>query len=163
MQWLQMDRGEPLIDIAAYALMPNHFHLLVRQRKENGISNFMQKLMTGYTMYFNTKNKRTGTLFQGRYRSEHVQNDRYLKYLISYIHLNPIKLIDPAWKESGIVNSTRAKKFLEQYRYSSYIDYTDVPRKERGIIAMGSLPRYWKTRREFRKEIADWLTYNHSL
>jgi putative transposase len=94
--------GTPLVEIATYCLMPNHFHLLVRGVEEGGVGKFMQKLTTGYTMYFNKKNERTGTLFQGRYKATHVADDRYLRYLISYIHLNPIKLIEPKWKETGI-------------------------------------------------------------
>ena len=66
---LTLDRGEPLVDICAYCLMPNHFHLLVRERTEGGIARFMQKLLTGYTMYFNTINERSGALFQGKIQS----------------------------------------------------------------------------------------------
>src|SRR3989338_5483227 len=81
---LQKDRGETLVDICAYCLMPNHFHLLLREKRAGGISLFMQKLITGYTMYFNLINQRSGALFQGKYRASHADNDRYLKYLISY-------------------------------------------------------------------------------
>ena len=58
----------------------------------------MQKLLTAYTMYFNKKNERTGPLFSGMFKATHANEDEYLKYLFSYIHLNPIKLIEPLWK-----------------------------------------------------------------
>ncbi|KKT14135.1 MAG: hypothetical protein UV94_C0023G0007 [Parcubacteria group bacterium GW2011_GWC1_43_30] len=106
-------RGEILVDIGAYCLMPNHFHLLVRERNEKGISLFMQKLITAYTMYFNDKYGRKGRLFESSYKSIHAVDDRYLKYLFAYIHLNPVKLINPKWKENGIKNLEEAKKYLE--------------------------------------------------
>ncbi|KKT80846.1 MAG: Transposase, partial [Parcubacteria group bacterium GW2011_GWF2_44_8b] len=67
-----------MVDIGAYCLMPNHFHLLVRERNEKGISLFMQKLITAYTMYFNDKYRRKGRLFESSYKSIHAADDRYL-------------------------------------------------------------------------------------
>jgi len=94
------DRGETIIDIGAYCLMPNHFHILVHEKEEGGISKYMLKLMTSYSMYFNKKYKRTGKLYEGVFKSTHAGSDRYLKYLYSYIHLNPAKLIDKNWKNN---------------------------------------------------------------
>src|SRR3989338_2657209 len=64
----EIDRGETLVDIGSYCLMPNHFHLLIREKMENGISLFMEKLSTAYSMYFNKKNERTGGLFEGTFK-----------------------------------------------------------------------------------------------
>ncbi|MFZ2522662.1 MAG: transposase [Minisyncoccia bacterium] len=120
-----IDRGDRLIDIGAWVLMPNHFHLLARQNCSDGLSVFMRKLCTGYSNYFNQKNNRLGALFQGRFKSEHASDDRYLKYLFSYIHLNPVKLIpgEENWKEVGIKNPDNASKFINNYEYSSLHDY----------------------------------------
>ena len=123
--------SKPLVEIAAYCLMPNHFHLLIREKEENGVSRFMQKVTTGYTMYFNKKFERTGSLFQGAFKATHVKEDRYLKYLISYIHLNPIKLIEPEWKEVGISDLNGSQKYLDNYKYSSYLDYQNKNRVEK--------------------------------
>src|SRR3989344_2705023 len=114
-----LERGSPLVAIGAYCLMPNHFHILATPVVKNGLTKFMLKLQTGYSMYFNIKNDRSGSLFQGPFKSEHATGDAYLKYLFSYIHLNPAKLKDPCWKET--FRSTRAplKKFVEDYPYSS--------------------------------------------
>src|SRR3989344_4291689 len=60
-----------LVDIVAYALMPNHYHLLLQQRRDNGISLFLQKLGSGYTSYFNLRHERSGVLFQGKYKAKH--------------------------------------------------------------------------------------------
>src|SRR3989338_7110933 len=71
-----IDRGSPFVAVGAYVLMPNHFHILVNEIIENGLSRFMEKLATGYSMYFNKKYERVGPLFQGRFKGEHVDNDR---------------------------------------------------------------------------------------
>src|SRR3989344_1887720 len=105
----EKDRGEPLVAIGAYCLMPNHFHLLLTPLVEGGISKFMLKLQTGYSMYFNIKNEREGSLFQGTYKATHAQDDEYLKYLYAYIHLNPAKLKDKEWKIKGAHDLSRLK------------------------------------------------------
>ena len=153
------ERGEELVDIGAYCLMPNHFHLIIREKSEKGLSLFMQKVTTGYTMYFNTLNKRTGALLQGTFKSTHVENDRYLKYLISYLHLNPIKLIEPQWKENGIKNKKKAESFLKRYRYSSYVDYAGEDRMEKCVLNTDSLPKYFETLKHFKTNVAEWLSY----
>ena len=119
----EIGRDETLVDIGVYCLMPNHFHLLLHEKDEGGISLFMQKLATGYSMYFNKKHERIGGLFEGTFRAEHADKDNYLKYLFAYIHLNPVKLIEPKWKEVGVTNVARVKKYLKEYKYSSYVDY----------------------------------------
>src|SRR5674476_643636 len=90
---MNIEVEERLVDIGTYCLMPNHFHLLLREQQENGISLFMKKLLTAYSMYFNKKHNRTGGLFEGPFLARHADTDEYLKYLFSYIHLNPIKII----------------------------------------------------------------------
>src|SRR3989344_3214113 len=89
----EFNRGKELVHVGAYCLMPNHFHLLLTQAQDGGISKFIQKLSTGYSMYYNKKYERSGTLFEGKFKSQHAGEDNYMKYLFSYIHLNPIKLI----------------------------------------------------------------------
>lgn len=156
---LSLDRGDTLVDLIAYCLMPNHFHLLVREHTEGGISRFMQKLTTAYTMYFNTRYERTGALFQGKYKAEHAHEDRYLKYLISYIHLNPVKLIEPNWKENGIKNLRKAREFLETYHYSSFQDFSGLERPESCIVSPSTLPKYFETPQSFKANVTEWLEY----
>lgn len=149
--------GSPIIAIGAYCLMPNHFHLLVREITKKGISIFMHRLSTAYTMYFNLRRKRTGSLFQGPFKAEHAKTDRYLQYLFSYIHLNPIKLIESKWKESGIKDRRRAEQYLAAYSHSSYLDYTDTKREFSKILNRKEFPDYFLTKTTFNREIADWL------
>lgn len=147
------ERGEPLVAIGAYCLMPNHFHLLVTPLIKDGISRYMLKLQTGYAMYFNTKNERSGSLFQGPFRSTHVDDDRYLQYLYSYIHLNPAKLRDPQWKEN-VRSRNELLKFVECYPYSSYSAYLNTTH----IITNPTMfPDYFSSRDDVVSHIADWL------
>lgn len=140
MELLSLEKGEPLVDIAAYCLMPNHFHLLLKQKVDGGISKFMQKLTTGYTMYFNTKYQRSGTLFQGKFKSKQTGEDRYLKYLLSYIHLNPSK--------------------YATYPYSSYFDFIGKERPENKLLNRECLPLYFSSPQKFKEELDEWVNYH---
>ena len=78
----------PLVEFTAYCLNPNHFHLILKQVSDRGIEKFMHRLGLGYTKYFNEKNKRSGSLFQGTFKSIHIENNEQLLYLSSYVNLN---------------------------------------------------------------------------
>lgn len=158
-QVFDFDREETLVHIGAYCLMSNHFHILLTPRVEHGIQTFMQKLSTGYSMYFNKKYERTGGLFEGRFKSEHADSDEYLKYLFSYIHLNPVKLLQSNWKEVGILNPQGAIEYLENYHFSSFFDYNGTVRKEGRIITKQLLQQYLTTPALFQKEIKEWITF----
>jgi len=156
------ERGELLVAIGAYCLMPNHFHILLTPLVEDGAATFMRRLATGYSMYFNKKHHRTGSLFEGRFKSEHVDSDNYLKYLFSYIHLNPVKLLQPDWQQQGIINLQDTFTYLDAYRYSSYIDNA-VSRPESNILNRTPFPEYFSTKQAYDAEMEDWLTYNDEL
>lgn len=111
--------NDKLVEIVSYCLLPNHYHFLLRQASDNGASKFLQKVMTGYTMYFNKKYKRSGALFQGKTKSNHIDTDKYLKYLKMYIELNPLDLFEKNWKQNGVRNKLKAKEFLESYKWKS--------------------------------------------
>ena len=131
-----------LISILGYTLMPNHFHLLVYENEEGGISKFMSRLLTAYSMYFNTKYERSGPLFTHPFRSEHISSESQYLWIFSYIHLNPIGIIKKDFKENGIGEINTARKFLEAYRYSSFIDYQDIKRPESKILDFSLIPGY---------------------
>ncbi len=80
--------SEKLVEIIAYCLNPNHYHLVVRQIAEKGVVKFMQRLAGGYTLYFNTEHKRSGVLFQGKFKAKHVTSDKYLLHLSVYVNGN---------------------------------------------------------------------------
>jgi len=81
---------EKLVEIVAYNLIPNHFHLILKQLKEGGISEFMKRMGTGYTGYFNHKYERSGVLFQGRFKVAHIESNEKLLYLSAYVNGNHI-------------------------------------------------------------------------
>lgn len=114
-----------LVDIVAFTLMPNHFHLLLYQKRKLGVTTFLRKLGTGYTNYFNQKYRRAGHLFEGRFKSIEIERETHLLPLVSYIHLNPVKLILPKWQSAplGKRDKKRIISFLETYRWSSLMDY----------------------------------------
>ena len=150
---------DTIIDIGAYVLMPNHFHILAREKIENGISLYLLKLLTAYSMYFNKKYNRTGRLYEGTFKSSYVSNDQYLKYLYAYIHLNPAKLIDKNWKERRTKSTSELLKFISEYKYSSLQEYLKVktPTIKRNILEPNSFPLYFKNFSEHKNELFDWL------
>lgn len=94
--------NDKVIDIICYCLMPNHFHLLVQQLKDGGISKFMKQTTDSYTRYFNTKHQRVGPIFQGAFKSVHVDSNEQLLHLSRYIHLNP--LVSFVVREDGFLD-----------------------------------------------------------
>lgn len=145
---------DTLVSIGAYCLMPNHFHILITQEKENGISTFMQKVSTAYVMYYNKKYKRTGSLFEGKFKSKYITGDTYLRYLFSYIHLNPLKILDPDWKRKARNTSAKMITFLNEYNYSSFHEYiTD----DFSIVNKTAFPDYFPTQKHFIQNITIWF------
>lgn len=159
----KIDIGKRISAVGAYCLMPNHFHILAKETEEGGVSKFMAKLTTSYSKYFNQKYNHTGVLFQGRFKAEHVDNDEYLKYLFAYIHLNPVKLIEPTWKETGIEDKQKAEEYLSRYTHSSYSDYVGKEREEKLILTKKEFPEYFSDARDFSEYISDWLNYADEL
>src|SRR3989344_2075905 len=140
----EIKRGVPLVAVGAWCLMPNHFHLLLKEIKANGTSQYLQKLLTGYSMYFNKKNNHRGPLFEGKFKARHLQDDEDLKYQYAYIHLNPVGIIDSGWKIKNIDNKERAKKFIDSYEYSSYQDYKGEKRDSGLILQPEVFPEYFE-------------------
>jgi len=152
-------RGSSFVAVGAYCLMPNHFHLLVTEIENDGISKFMQKLTTAYSMYHNKKYARSGTLFEGKFKSEHANNDRYLKYLFSYIHLNPVKIVEPTWREKALKNKQRIMDYLNTYPFSSYQDYMSQDRPEKIILNKESFPSYFLSTEDWQNEMFEWISF----
>lgn len=150
---LSIDRGKPQVAIGAYCLMPNHFHILVKGTKEGGITKFMSKLLTAYSSYFNKKYERTGALFGSEFKSAHIDTDEYLKYIFSYIHLNPVKKLTQ--------DTDEAIKYLDKYEYSSYPDYVGVDREESCLINKLAFPDYFLKAEDLKKDHVEWLSYPH--
>jgi len=104
------DVKKPVVEILSFCLMPNHFHIIVHELQENGVSQFMHKLLNAYGKYFNKKYQRDGHIFQGPYKCKHILDDNQLMYTSAYIHHNPKEL--KLWSKEP-----------EKYSWSSYYDY----------------------------------------
>ena len=162
------DRGDSLVSICAWVLMPNHFHLYIKIPEarvpgnnsgniKNAATLFMLKTSTAYAKYFNTKYERTGSLFEGKFKSVHITNNVQARYLFSYIHLNPIKLIQPNWKEQGIANEKVAFEYAKNYKYSSFSDWIGSDRKESKILNKKELVNILPENFSPRDDIFEWL------
>lgn len=133
-------RGEKLVAIGAYSFLAREFHILARPLVEGGVAKFMQKLQTAYTMYFNKKYQRAGSLFQTSYRSDMTQSEADVHFLFADIHLRPAELFDAAWDEKeGHELYSLAHKAM-QYRYSGAGEY--VSRKF-VITDPSAFPKYF--------------------
>ncbi len=103
------DSCDRIVETICYCLNPNHYHFILKQLRDNGITEFMRKVGIGYTNYFNKKHNHSDYLFQGKFKSIHIDTDEYLIWLSAYINLNP--------KLHKITNN------LKKYPWSSYLDY----------------------------------------
>lgn len=146
-----IENRTPLVRLMADCLMPNHYHLLVEEIVDGGISKFMQKLGTGYTMYFNKTNRRVGSLFQGVFKSVLVATQEQLERLLVYINvINPGQLIEPNLKEDGIKDVEKLLRFVEDCLWTTHREYSGL--RESFIIDKGVLNDIFpnpKTYRDF--------------
>lgn len=152
----EINNFTPLVDIQAYALLPNHFHLLLSERETGGITTYMKRLSTSYAMYMNTKYNRSGPLMCRPFRAKHVDSDTYMRWVISYIHLNPVEYLQPDWEEEGIEAVDGLHQHLLEYPYSSYRDYYGPERDESLIINKSSLPFFISDLEDPQKMLAEY-------
>ncbi len=124
------------VDLLAYCVMPNHFHLLLYQRQQSDVTSLMRSIMTSYSRYFNKRYKRTGPLFESRFRSSLITDDNYLQHITRYIHLNPRQWRDyeysslPYYLQRDTVSWLRPDRILELFespaKYESFVaDYEE--------------------------------------
>ena len=154
------DMRNRIVDVLSFCFMPNHIHLLLKQLNDNGITKFMAKVGTGYAGYFNRKYQRRGYVFQNRFKDIRIESDNHLKIIFTYIHANPISLLEPNWKDKGIKNSEKVINFLEEYKWHSYPDFIggknfpSVTERDFLFEAMGG-------KDGCREAIKDWVDYKH--
>jgi len=139
-----------LISILSFCLMPNHFHLLLRQETDNGISKFMSQFQNSFARYFNTRNNRSGPLFTGRFKAVRVETEKQLLHLSRYIHLNPYS--------SHIIKSIQG---LSNYQFSSLLDYISL--KENGVCSKKPILAHFKNKKDYKKFVFDQADYQRNL
>jgi len=115
-------KASKLVEFVAYCLNPNHYHFILTPLVEKGMEKFMQRLGTGYTMYFNEKHKRSGSLFQGKFKSKHLNSNEYLLQASSYVNLNN-------YDKNGII-----RKSLNASSWIEYTQQTNINFCEKSIV-----------------------------
>ncbi|MFA6159777.1 MAG: transposase [Parcubacteria group bacterium] len=127
-------KQEPLVEIIAYCLNPNHYHFILKQIEDSGIERFMHKIGTSYTKYFNKKNKRSGVLFQGVFKSVHIDSNEYLLYLSAYVNKN---------------NFIHDYNKDDNWSYSSLLDY--LGEEKSGLVKMNAVLGQFKNVNEYKE------------
>jgi len=147
---------EPLVRILADCLMPNHYHLLIEEIVEGGLSRFIQKVGTGYTGFFNKKYNRSGVLFQGPFKVVEINNDIQLQYILAYINvINPGQLAQPDLKETGPKDIDKIMNFARNYSFCTHPDYLED--RDSIIIDKGIYENIFKTGKEYEKYMKEIL------
>lgn len=143
---IEKQLGEPLVEIICYCLMPNHFHVLLEQTANGGISRFIQLIADSYGKFFNIVHNRVGPVFQGKFRSTRIEDNAQLLHVTRYIHLNP-------------VTAFLVKK-PEDFKWSSYREYlTDDP----VICSKVSVLDQFRSKDQYRDFVEDYADYEKAL
>lgn len=137
------------VEILAYCLMPNHFHLLLKQLQDGGISVFMRKSSVSYSRYFNTKNERIGAVFQGMFKTVRIMSEEQLLHVIRYIHINPY---------TGMVIK---KEALKTYPWSSLPEY--LREKESDLINQKLVKEWFSSGKKHWQFIVDEADYQRRI
>ncbi len=147
---------EPLVEIHGWCLMKNHYHLLLSEVEEGGITKFLMKLNVGYAKYFNKKYKRSGTLFQSRTKKVLIAKDAHFLHILNYIHLNPLDYSRDMhnWRELKISGASQAINYLNKYKWSSYHNYCN----ETGFSNITSTELFKDVFKDYSKQLKDYLT-----
>ena len=150
--------GEKLVEILAFCIMPNHFHLLVRQLSDDSIPYFMMKYGTALGKFINIKYKRRGQLFENRYKAILVDNDAHFIHLPYYIHCNCLDLSHPKWRTRELKSPQAAIAKMDSYLWSSHLDYSGVTNFP-SVIDKEFLFEFFGGVEKYKKSLVSWLRY----
>lgn len=145
----QLNHGKLDVDILAYCLMPNHFHLVIRQQEEHGIHRFLSNISNGFAKYFNTKHRRIGPLFQGVFKAVHIETDEQLLHVTRYVHLNPVAAF------------MIPESVVDTYPWSSLSEY--VTKASSGFCETGWVKEFFKKPVGYRSFVHDQVAYAKAL
>lgn len=144
----QLQNNDSLVNVIAFAFMPNHFHMLLQQVVDRGIARYMSKFQNSYSRYFNTKHNRVGALFQGVFKAVYVESEEQLLHLTRYIHLNPV------------IASIVKKEELDRYPWTSFGDYM---KNKSVFISQQFVLSMVKTPEAYKKFVFDYIDYAQRL
>lgn len=152
-----LKKGERLVDILCYCIMPDHYHLLLKERKKGGIRAFIHKCNTSVAKYINLRNDRKGPLFERRFQAKLVDDNRYLLHLSLYIHLNPLDFIDNrSWREHGLTNWGAKKNKLLKYPWFSLKFFVDKEYEDRILSGTEIITEQFKNSRDYENFLQEW-------
>lgn len=144
-----MIKSGTLVDIVAYCLMPNHFHLLLKQKVDRGVTIFVSNFINAYTRYFNMKHERIGALFQGVFKAVYIESDEQLLHVSRYIHLNPLM--------ASIVDDYS----LETYQWSSYPAY--LHKNKSTFVDNEIVLNFFASSKSYKSFVIDQIDYAKKL
>jgi len=150
-------REMQLVNILSWTLIPNHPHIFVQEKVNQGISLFSKKIFGGYTKYFNEKRERSGVLFQGRTKIIKIEKDAHFAHLPFYIMSNALDLIEPDWRKQEIKDIQRAIDFLKKYKYSSFQDLTGKENFPSALNKQLFFKLFNTNEKKFEKDFIEWL------
>lgn len=150
--------NDEIVDVLCWCLMPNHIHLLVQEKVNGGASLYSKKIIGGYTKYFNDNNKRSGVLFQGRSKIIPIKKDKHFIHMPYYIFSNPIKLIEPKWKENGVRDLKKAVNFVEKYKWSSFPNVSRKPNFQFTVNKNSFFKLFDTNEKQFKKDFFEWIS-----
>lgn len=149
------DTRNRLVNIVSFCLMSNHYHLLLEQIAENGISRFLHRLNMGYVKYFNLRHSRTGVLFDGRFQAVLIQKESQLEHVPKYIHLNALDRAGLPWREGILSGWDKALHVLDNYPWSSHRVYVDGL-QELPVVHQQIVTEFFPTGEEYIRSLKDW-------
>lgn len=150
-------KGDKLVNIVCYSIMPDHYHLLLKEIKEKGITEFIRKSNISISKYINIKNNRRGALFESRFQAKHVNSNNYLFHLSTYIHLNPLDIISgKEWREHKLKNWNDKKKKLLSYPWTSLRHFLYKEYKDPLISGEKIILDQFKNREEYELFLKEW-------
>lgn len=147
------DKNSLHAEILSFCLMPNHFHFLLKQTAERGISTFLGNLENSYVKYFNTKSTRAGPLFQSMFKAVRIETNEQLLHVSRYIHLNP---------STGYLVEI---KDLARYRWFSFPNYLDEDENliKYPFVNTDVILSFFKTKKDYKKFVFDQAEYQREL
>jgi len=149
--------GDKLVDVICYAIMPDHYHILLREKTERGITSFIHKCNISVAKYINTKTERRGPLFESLFKSKHIATNDYLLHLSLYIHLNPLDfLVGKQWREHKVRNWNRIINKLMDYPYSSLKNFLDINQENKIISGTKIITEQFQDAKEYELFLHEW-------
>lgn len=146
--WKELQyKDDKLTEAISFAFMPNHFHLLLRQTADNGISTFMRRLSNSYTRFFNSKYERKGSLFQGAFKAVHISSSEQLVHVSRYLHINPV------------VSCVIKQQEMFDYPWTSLPEFLEEP----NIVNPEPVLSFFSSKDDYRNFVLDQVDYGKRL